>query len=129
MLSYNELVPRLLEAIPEIAPSCQDAVREWRQTTSESEIDADLVFGTVLVPLIRSRLSSVNSDETIQLLRRVFSFLEVMANTPNAGVQSIVDVSVLEGLLDDDAYKSAIPFMGPSTSGLMQVLLDARKRL
>lgn len=93
-VTYENVVRRLLEIVPEFHPDEEDV----------SDHLVHLVFGD-LTDFVKSLLETANSD---QVVRRVFSFIEEAARSGDVRVLDAVRDSFLEGLADspDHLHKS-----------------------
>jgi hypothetical protein len=93
-ITYENVVQRLLEVIPEFHPDQEDV----------SDHLVHLVFGD-LTDFVKSLLETANSD---QVVHRVFGFIEEAARGGDVRVLDAVRDSFLEGLADspDHLYKS-----------------------
>jgi hypothetical protein len=108
MPTYEELVPLLLDRVPELR-SNHAKEREWMR----EDLGPHVAFGDLLNPYLISLLESGSSDET---LSRIFAFLEELAGDERKLVQEVVALTVCERLTDSEIWLTAAwPYMGPRT--------------
>jgi len=110
-IHYKNLVEALLEAIPEL----RSRYDSWRKELGE-DLGPHVVFGDVLDPHLETLLESKGHDEQ---LRRIFAFLEQLANHEDVHVREVVQVTVCEELGDrEGSLKKARQYMGQNTRRL-----------
>ena len=108
-ITYENLPAQLVEAVPELGPQYETELKWW----GAEDPGAHNIFGDVLNPYLRSLLQSGNQEE---LLRRIFAFLERMANHEDIRVQEVVAVTVCEDLGSNiELLRQARRYMGPTT--------------
>lgn len=117
-LQYEQLDQELLKSIPELGPLYDKEMEWWK----DEKPGAHIIFGDLLNPFLHWLLEEgVNQA----LIRRIFIFLEKMANSSDVRVQEVVAVTVLEALMDKKIIlEKAKEYMGQST---MRVLTDLEK--
>jgi hypothetical protein len=110
MISYNDLTAELLRRFPEL----QAAYEQQRHWASEETMQAPHVaYGDLLNPYLISLLESGDRPETT---KRIFGFLEELANHRDLLVQQVVAVTVMEQLTDKEEWLTAAwPYMGPTS--------------
>lgn len=111
-ISYQNLSEKLTEAVPEILEKYKDELQWW----GEESPGAHIVFGDVLVPFVISLLES-SADEAI--LKRIFLFLEQLAENTDPLVQEVIAFTICERLGDNPGWLSkARQYMGERTKEL-----------
>jgi hypothetical protein len=106
-MNYNNIVDKLLDALPEVKPMYEKELDWW------DEILPHIVFGDVFNQFLFSLLREDCPKDT---LIRVFLFLEKMAVCPDKNVQGVLGVSVLEQLGDDPILlERSTKYMGEAT--------------
>lgn len=106
-MDYNNVVQKMLKAIPEVTPMYEKELDWW------DEILPHIVFGDVVNPYIIRLLREGNAEQIVQ---KVFNFLEQMAICSDERVQEILAVTVLEQLGDDPTILGvARQYMGHET--------------
>lgn len=108
-LTYENLAEKMIEAIPELAPQYQQELEWW----GEEEPGAHNIYGDILTPYL---ISLLKSDSQEGILKRIFAFLEKLANHEDVHVQEVVAFSVCEQLGDHkELLARARKYMGVST--------------
>lgn len=107
-LTYQNLGDKLIEAVPELRPQYEQELQGW----GEEEPGAHNIYGDVLNPFLLSLLKSDAQEDT---LRRIFDFLEELANHNDPNVQDVVGATVIERLHGAGELKHARRYMGPRT--------------
>ncbi|MFW6377260.1 MAG: DUF7674 family protein [bacterium] len=92
-MDYNNLSNCLLIEIPEIKEMYEEELKLWDEYPGNHNI-----FGDVVNPYL---IDLLNENNDKKLLKRIFSFLEKMANSKDVKVQEVLTVTVLERLGDD----------------------------
>jgi len=105
---YAELTRKLVEAVPELSGWCEALLRDWGEDAPGQHI----VYGDLLTPYMRVLLDSGESGEAT---KRVFGFLEELANHEEERVQEVASVSVLEHLAGRGYLGPAWPYMLETT--------------
>ena len=117
-ITFDNLADRLVDAIPELKPAYADELRRWRG----EKPGAYNIFDSVVAPYIPSLCETGGREED---LRRLFTFLEILAKHPDEEVQGVVSISVLEWLYG--WYPNLLPlliqFMGPATQQMLADVL------
>ncbi len=104
-ITTQNLVPKLIEAVPEIKP---EATAEW-----ESRDDNWLVFVHVFYPHIVALLKAERADEP--QLRRIFGFLELLLGQQNLEARDVAEDAICENICSDEAVlQKAQKYMGAS---------------
>ena len=109
-IAYDKAIPALLAAIPEFSDDYQ--------ALQDGGISTDLPHPIMATfsEFVVARLLSNDSDE---LLRRVFEFLELLATSRDLKTRSLLQVSFLEHLpKTPGALEAARLRMGPETRRL-----------
>jgi hypothetical protein len=103
------MADKLVEAVPELRPAYQKELEWW----GDQDAGAHNIYSEVLKPYL---ISLLNSDGHAEALRRVFGFLEQLANHEDRRVQEVVAFSVLEELGgESELVEKARKHMGPKT--------------
>lgn len=106
-LAFDDLTSELLRRFPELVPAYEKE-RQWAGDTLEA---AHVAYGDLLNPYL---IVLLEAGDRPDLLRRIFNFLEELANHPATIVQEVVALTVVERLTDrEDWLTAAWPFMGP----------------
>ena len=117
-LTYEDLSERLVTTLPEL----QRAYDELLSWSRDGKPGPHVVYGDVLNPYLITLLET-HSDEEYEVLRRIFDFLEVLANHEDKLVRQVAAVTVLERLWGlGDRWKVAQTFMGPETRRLAKTV-------
>ncbi len=93
-LSKENIVDKMLEAIPEVLPMFKEELGWW------DEVLPHIVFGDVLNPYVIQLLRTNKETSTI---KHIFDFYERMATCDDLYVKQILTTTVLEGLGDEKA--------------------------
>ena len=105
-ISYENIIERLLEAVPEFHPDEEDV--------------RDHLVHLVFEDLTRFVKSALETDDKDQLLKRVFGFIEEAASSHDDRVLDALRDSFLEGLADSrDHLVKAKKYMGSTTHKLL----------
>jgi hypothetical protein len=111
-VTYQNLGDKLVEAVPELRTRYEQELQWW----GEEEPGAHNIYGDVLDPflisLLKSESKSLAEEET---LKRVFDFLEELANNDDSRVQDVAGATVLERLHGAGELQRARSYMGPRT--------------
>lgn len=109
-LTYDDLMDRLLVAVPEMRPAYHEHVDYF-----EGHLQPHLFFGVDLAPYIVSMLKSDGDRAT---LKRVFQFLEEMALSPCDRVQNVLATAVCEDISghSPEVLAKARVYMGEATT-------------
>jgi hypothetical protein len=114
--TYETLGPHLADSVPELREPYEALRHEWEDDTP----GAHVVFGDVLNPLLLRLLTATEPTEAQEaLLRRIFSYLELLAQSEDTRVQEVVWATVAERLGDDPRVLAAARrYMGQATRRL-----------
>lgn len=108
-IPYDNVVQALMEAVPELRTDYEAECRQW----GDEPPGPHVIFGDVLNPSLVALLGADRQDAT---LRRVFQFLEHLANHEDIHVQELVAVTVCERLGDNPKIlHRAHQYMGART--------------
>jgi hypothetical protein len=108
-IHYDNVVGALLEAVPELRAGYEAECRQW----GDEPLGPHVIFGDVLNPYLLDLLGAARPDAK---LRRVFQFLERLANHEDIHIQELVAVTVCERLGDDPKILNrAHKYMGART--------------
>jgi len=115
--AYEDLTAELLEVLPEINPAYMEMAREWHGDIPGPHF----VFHEVLMPHI---LTLVQSGTDAAQLKRIFDFIEALANHPDSRIQSIVGVTVCEYIACDEVLLERTKrYLGAKTKKLLDQTL------
>ena len=108
MITYNNLISKALEAVPEFND-------EYNRLIKRNIIDAEsgnhIVFAYAFTPVLIEAIRTNNKP----LQEVMFGFLEEMASSEDRLVVEVCDYSVLEEINDETDLYSIIDLMGPKT--------------
>jgi hypothetical protein len=109
-LTYDRLIQALMDAVPETQAAYEKEKQDW----IGDEYWPHIVFSFVLNPYIASLLESGGEDLT---LRRIFQFLDEMAQSDDEHVQEVLAQSVLEHFSGNvpELLSKARGYMGDAT--------------
>lgn len=108
-IRYEDLSALMVKAIPEVAQAYEKELHWWKDEKPGQHI----IFADILVPHIVSLLEKGDRDEE---LKRVFEFLELLANHPDEHVQEVVHNSICEPICSNEvALQKSKKYMGPAT--------------
>lgn len=108
-IQYEELSNLLIQEIPELTEKYRKELEWWE----DEEPGPHNIYGDVLNPYL---LGLLRKDNQNKKLKKVFSFIEELANSNSKKVQEVVAVTVLERLsTEPDLLKKAEKYMGPKT--------------
>jgi hypothetical protein len=111
-ITYGNLAEKLIEVVPELKPEYQKELEWW----GEEEAGAHNIYGDLLNPYLISLLKSEpKSKAQEEFLKRIFAFLEELANHDDPHVQEVVGATVLERLYGVGELQRARSYMGPRT--------------
>lgn len=117
-LNSANIIQEMLAALPEL----QELFREYEQHDDISLLHN--VFAFVFNPFLKSAIDS--KDDT--LLKRIFCFLERMAETDDRDIRNILSVTILESL-SPAGLVTAQKYMGPRTKSDLKELEEYLERL
>jgi len=107
-VKFEDMTDLLVTRAPELRKEIDDVRRWWAPDVPGQHI----IYGDVLTPLLE-RLLQTGEDNG--RLRELFAFLEELAKNPDAHVQEVLVVTILEYLLGKPVFSKAREFMAPST--------------
>jgi hypothetical protein len=106
---YRTLVIKLIKTFPEL----EDLYKKEMDWSGTIDPLPHIIFGDVLNPFIKKQIIKM---ENLELLNRIFHFLEQMANSEDEDVQGVLTATVLEWLGDDKVIlEKARKLMGKET--------------
>jgi hypothetical protein len=119
-------VPALVEDVPQFVI---DSVPAFTGSQEFENLDPDLrsvpglVVGQLTLLLVRLQTEAIrgphSSQDIRETLQDIYATVEALASSPNANVQNIVIVEVLEHLhLDPNALQALLTAFGPHTRSL-----------
>jgi hypothetical protein len=103
-ITYNDIVPRLLVAIPEFQPDSEDVTDNL----------VYIVFGD----LIRFAKQELEAKPDSELVQRIFAFLEATAQCRDASVTEMLCDALHDLAIPDPDKPRAL--MGPTTRSLFR---------
>lgn len=103
---------KLVEAIPELRPAYEEELAWWHGEEAGAHNIYSEILNPFLISLLKSESKSQAQEET---LRRVFAFLEELANHDDPNLQDVLGATVLERLFGVGELQRARSYMGPRT--------------
>lgn len=108
-MTYENMSERLIELLPELRPGYEETMEWWDGDTPGNHV----IYGDLLNPYLLSLLEQGGESEA---LRRIFDFLEVIANHSDSDVRGVLTATVLWRLGGrKDLLPEASKYMGPET--------------
>ena len=108
-ITLDNLGEQLVTAIPELRSQYESELEWW----GDEQPGAHIIFGDILNPYLISLLELGDRENTI---KRIFAFLEQLANYEDSQIQEVVTVTVCERLGDrKDLLAKARQYMGNNT--------------
>jgi hypothetical protein len=108
-IKFDNLSEHLVTAIPELRSQYESELEWW----GDEQPGAHIIFGDILNPYLISLLELGDQEDTI---KRIFAFLEQLANHEDTQIQEVVTVTVCERLGDHrDLLAKARQYMGNTT--------------
>ena len=105
---------KLINTVPKLWQNCKSGIQWW----GEEKPGVHIVFGELLNPYL---VSLLESEEQEEILRRIFAFLEELANHRDTQIQEVVAVTVCERLGDSkELLLKARKHMGEKTLSFSQ---------
>lgn len=118
MIAYEEMTDELLRRFPNLRRAYEEEFGWWGEDVPGQHV----TYGDLLNPYL---ISLLEADDKPEELRRIFDFLEELANHPNARVQNVVSVTVVEQLTDKEEWLTAAwPYMGKKTREFARELAE-----
>lgn len=121
-IAYENMNRKVLEALPELG----EAYRS--EAAKGHDVDGPhVLFGMLFSKVLPALFASEDVNDA--LLKRIFSFLEVLANHPDVEIQNVIYLSVCEDLCCDEAVlQRAQKYMGKTTKRFCaEILAPFRK--
>ncbi len=116
-IHYEALSSVMVQTIPAVKAAYEKELAWWK----EGKPGQHIIFNDILFPYVASLLKEGGQD---QELRRIFEFLERLANHPDEHVPEVVHNSICEPLCcDEAALQKARKFMGPTMVKFCQMIL------
>lgn len=116
-IDYDEIIPKTLEAMPEIRDAYEKEAAHW----TEGKMGPYNLFDIIAMPRVISQLNGSGHDEE---LRRTFEFFEDLASHPNIEISNVIGVGVCEELCcHEAALQKAVKFMGRRTKAYCDIQL------
>jgi hypothetical protein len=114
-LIYKDIEKVLLARFPELKQLVEKTFGSYYDLKTETP-EAYPVFEDVLQELLFGLLDTGKDDS---LLRRIFLFLEEMADSPDRNVTNLLGIAILEPLVfNRDRIRRAWKYMGEKTKNL-----------
>jgi len=111
-ITFENMSDKLVEAVPELSAAYEKELAWWRG----EEAGAHNIYSEILNPFLLSLLKSESkSEDTEEMLKTIFAFLEVLAEHSDAHVQEVVGATVIEFLYGAGLLERARNYMGPAT--------------
>ncbi|MBD2185315.1 hypothetical protein H6S82_09850 [Planktothrix sp. FACHB-1355] len=108
-IKFDNLGEHLVTAIPELRSQYESELEWW----GDEQSGAHIIFGDILNPYLISLLELGDREDTI---KRIFAFLEQLANHEDTQIQEVVAVTVCERLGDNkNLLAKARQYMGNTT--------------
>jgi hypothetical protein len=128
-ISYDLAIDSLLRDIPEIRPVYEIERAKWKDQLPPAHV----VYGSVFVTFLRSALDRLDQsgEETDRgVVSRSFRLMEKLASSSDFETRCIVQASILESLLEDDAaYRSIAHRFGKRSNQMaLKLLADWKGR-
>ena len=114
-MDYTDASTALIMAVPEATPGYD----RLKDLYGDEEPGPTVVYEGCLKPL----LISIAIDGSEADLQRVFGFLESLSNDENWKVRELVRFSVYDLCRNSSALKKAIPFIGPETKKICDLVM------
>lgn len=116
-INYDEIIPRTLEAMPEIKADYEREVAHW----TEEKMGPYNLFDIIVMPRVINQLNGTGHDDE---LLRAFNFFEELASNPNNEISNVIGVGVCEELCcHEAALQKAVKFMGTRTKAYCDIQL------
>lgn len=108
-ITFQNMNEKLIEVVPELKECYKKELKWW----GNEKPPVHVLYANLLNMYLMKLLESGNKEE---ILKRIFGFLEILANNKEKHVQEVVTVTVCEKLLDDKGLlKKARKYMGQKT--------------
>lgn len=122
-ISFNNMVEKLLESVPELKQIHDRELRSWEGEWPGQHIAYARVVSDTIAAMLRG-----DSEEDPNLLIKIFNFLEILANHPDEHVQEVVHNSVCEDICSDElVLQKAGRFMGVTTKKFCRDIIGNSK--
>jgi hypothetical protein len=112
MMKYNSLVTEFIKFFPEFEAESKNFLKNWE----DEELPVHVFFENILTNfLVRDGLVKM---ENLELLKRIFEFMENMANSEDKYVQEVLTDSILASFGGDEnknIRENARKLMGKET--------------
>lgn len=119
-ISFKNMTEKLLEAIPELQAFHDRALALTEHDGVWS--GQHIAYEEVVSKTIKELLRQEKPDE--RLLRKIFDFLEMLANHPEEHVQEVVHNSVCEPICSDElTLQRARKYMGSTTKDFCKAIV------
>ena len=113
-MNYKTLLFEVQKEIPEFGKKYKEALQK---DLIDKESGMHTVFSYVFNPLLSE---AIKKDQ--QLAKRMFNFVEKMAESPDKYVQEVCDFTILEEIGDEYADKEFVNFLGPTTKKALKLI-------
>ena len=109
-ITFENMVAVLIRTLPELKP-----VYDGELQLRGEEIGQHIIYRYVMYAEIERQLKLAQTPDE-PLLRRLFSFLEILANHPEEAVQEVAHNSVCEKICSDEVVlQKAMKYAGKRT--------------
>lgn len=120
-ITYQNMNRKIVEAVPELRAAYDHAVAEGYDADGPHVLYEEL-FAGVLPKFFESECQNKNQ------LRKIFDFLENLANHPDAKIQNVVYVSVCESICSDEAVlQKAQKYLGKTTKRFCDEIMKPKR--
>ena len=118
-LKYDSLIPSFLDKFPEFRELAEKKKDYWQITVDDPTEDDDPLVHVFFGYINDSVLELISSWKNKELINRLFSFYEIMANSEDEDVVGVLYATILERLGDDKKIlKRARSLMGEKSLAL-----------
>jgi hypothetical protein len=123
-LQYSDVIPRLLQALPDIR-----GYYEKRCPELYAENNPYVIYGFILVEYMNglaAKLGGPRPDTSERMLRDAFGLIEELSASSDFQTRCLAETGVLEALLGEKGgLEQFAAYMGPETKKLARVVADA----
>lgn len=120
-ITYKNMTAALIRELPELKPLYDRELARW-----EEEMGQHIMYRYIMYAAIEAELKGPQPNE--DLLRRIFGFLEQIANHSDIDVQAVAQQSVCEKICSDEVVlQKALRFMGKRTRELCDLIIKPQK--
>jgi hypothetical protein len=120
-ITYETMTAALVEELPELKPIYDRELERW-----EEEMGQHVMYRYVMYSAIEAELKDAHPNEN--LLRKIFDFLELLADHSDMRVRAVAQESVCGKICSDEVVlQKALRFMGKRTRELCGLIIDPQK--